>query len=227
MKVGVICSAGGSAFFKAAELAMESGLLGTDDLLVITDRDCGAEDTSRDRGIAHVRIDDPDRAGFSQRAAERLDSFGCNLALLIFSRLVSCELYAQFPTLNVHPALLPAFPGFNALGQASRAGVRFLGATLHVVTEGVDDGPIVSQVVSPLVADDLAHLSYVQKSYLLLVAMDLFRNDLIKVDPASQTFTLKQGIRSTFSANPALQTGPVVAGFRRFQDSLARQMLQP
>jgi len=73
-----------------------------------------------------------------------------------FMRIVPPEAVREFPErmLNIHPSLLPAFPGLRPHRQALRAGVRFSGCTVHFVDDGVDTGPIVLQAVVPVAPDD-------------------------------------------------------------------------
>lgn len=73
-----------------------------------------------------------------------------------FMRVLSADFVRAFPRriLNIHPALLPAFPGLDAQKQALEYGVKFSGCTVHIVDEGVDTGPIVCQAVVPVRDDD-------------------------------------------------------------------------
>ncbi len=72
-------------------------------------------------------------------------------------RLLSPYFVAAFPQriLNIHPALLPSFPGEDAQRQALEHGVKFTGCTVHIVNEGMDTGPIVAQAVVPVLDDDI------------------------------------------------------------------------
>jgi phosphoribosylglycinamide formyltransferase-1 len=71
-----------------------------------------------------------------------------------FMRLLGPETVRRWPMLNVHPSLLPAFPGVRAVTQALAHGVKVTGVTVHLVDEGVDSGPIVAQEPVPVAADD-------------------------------------------------------------------------
>jgi phosphoribosylglycinamide formyltransferase 1 len=77
------------------------------------------------------------------------------VALAGYMELLSAELVARFESriVNVHPALLPAFPGLDAIGQALDAGVRVTGVTVHFVDEGIDSGPIILQRAVPVPPD--------------------------------------------------------------------------
>lgn len=78
------------------------------------------------------------------------------VALAGFMRILGPTFLGHFPqrVVNIHPSLLPAFPGLHAQEQALRHGVRFSGCTVHFVDEGVDSGPIILQAVVPVLADD-------------------------------------------------------------------------
>lgn len=78
------------------------------------------------------------------------------VALAGFMRLLTPRFLAAFPgrVLNIHPSLLPAFPGLRAQAQALRAGVRIAGATVHRVTAGTDEGPILAQGAVPVMPGD-------------------------------------------------------------------------
>lgn len=94
-----------------------------------------------------------DRAGRDRAMAEWLRSQGAELVVLAgYMQLLSGEFVERFPSrvINVHPALLPSFPGLDAIGQAARHGVRVSGVTVHFVDAGVDTGPIILQEAIPL-----------------------------------------------------------------------------
>ena len=91
--------------------------------------------------------------------AARLKAAGVDLVCLAgFMRLVKRPLLDAFPDriLNIHPALLPAFPGLEAWRQALEAGVAETGCTVHFVDEGMDTGPVILQEKVPVLADDTA-----------------------------------------------------------------------
>jgi phosphoribosylglycinamide formyltransferase-1 len=95
----------------------------------------------------------PDRAAFDEAVAGVLDEWGVELVCLAgYMRLLSPEFVHRYRgrILNVHPALLPMFPGLHAQRQALEHGVKVSGATVHFVDEGVDTGPIVLQSAVPV-----------------------------------------------------------------------------
>src|SRR5690606_15658982 len=177
-----------------------------EDVLIITDRDCGAEESCRQLGIRQVRIPGIGNREFSYAAAQRATEHGVSALLLLFGRLVTEELFDTIPTFNIHPSLLPSFQGFGAIKQARACGVTLLGATLHEVDAKPDSGRIVSQVTSPIGKeadlDTMQRISFVQKVYLSLV----FYEHICGVASG----------RNTPSASPALCSSGLVAAFRDF-----------
>ncbi len=98
-----------------------------------------------------------EREAFDREVVAVLKEFRVDLVCLTgFMRILSPAFVREFPRriLNVHPALLPAFPGENAQRQALEYGVKFSGCTVHLVDEGVDTGPIVCQAVVPVEDND-------------------------------------------------------------------------
>jgi phosphoribosylglycinamide formyltransferase-1 len=77
-----------------------------------------------------------------------------------YMQLLTAGFLAQFPAINVHPSLLPAFPGLDAVGQALAAGVRETGVTVHLVDEGVDSGPVLAQEAVRIEKGDTADSLY-------------------------------------------------------------------
>jgi phosphoribosylglycinamide formyltransferase-1 len=175
MRLGIVGSAGGSSILsaiacvRAADLAFEP--------VVVTDRDCGLERSASANGYCTTRIayDSPD--GFSAKAAAFFAEQKCRNVILFYSRRVTAPLFESVLVHNVHPSLLPAFPGLNAVARTLESGVRFLGSTLHEVDAGVDTGAICAQACSPLAAETslprAERLAFLQKVYLALVWYEL------------------------------------------------------
>jgi phosphoribosylglycinamide formyltransferase-1 len=101
--------------------------------------------------------DFPSRERYDEALVERLRSYEVDLVCLAgFMRLFSPQFVRAFPgrILNVHPSLLPAFPGLHAQRQALEHGVKVSGATVHLVDEELDHGPILVQRAVPVLEDD-------------------------------------------------------------------------
>jgi phosphoribosylglycinamide formyltransferase-1 len=106
---------------------------------------------ARAAGVAHevfATADFADRVARDLAMAEWLCERGVQLVVLAgYMQLVSPDFLARFPgaVINLHPALLPAFPGLDAVGQALAYGVKVFGVTVHFVDEGIDSGPVILQ----------------------------------------------------------------------------------
>jgi phosphoribosylglycinamide formyltransferase 1 len=129
--------------------------------VVLSDRaDAHALERARAAGIPALHVPRkglPDRAAYDARVVEVLREHTVEwVALAGYLRLVTPTFLQAFPwrVLNIHPALLPAFPGLHAQAQALAAGVRISGCTVHLVDEGTDTGPIVAQAAVPVLPDD-------------------------------------------------------------------------
>lgn len=116
--------------------------------------------TAKAAGIPAVAIehcDYPDRVSFDRALAEAIDRFEPDLVVLAgFMRILTAGFVQHYHgrLLNIHPSLLPSFPGLATHQQALDAGVKFHGATVHFVTPELDHGPIVEQAVVPVLEDD-------------------------------------------------------------------------
>ena len=160
LRVGVLASGRGSNFAAIAEAAA-SGRLAAHPVVLVADRaSAAALDIARARGVAAVVVeprDHPTREAFDKALIAVLAEWRVDLVCLAgFMRVLGSAFVQHFRgrLLNIHPALLPAFPGLHAQRQALAHGVKVAGATVHFVDEGVDTGPIVLQAAVPVLEDD-------------------------------------------------------------------------
>lgn len=151
LRLGVLVSGRGSNLRAIAE-AIDDGRLDASIATVISNRPDAASLTwSRARDLPAVLVDHttfPSRAAFDAAVTAELRRQRVDTVVLAgFERIVTATLLDAFPhrVLNVHPALLPAFPGLHAQRQALEYGVRVSGATVHFVDAAVDHGPIILQ----------------------------------------------------------------------------------
>jgi phosphoribosylglycinamide formyltransferase-1 len=103
----------------------------------------------------------PHRENFDEELVKTLKGYQVDLVVLAgFMRVLTPTLLRQFPgrVMNIHPALLPSFPGLGVRQKAIDYGVRFSGCTVHFVDEGVDTGPIIIQAVVPVYPEDTEDL---------------------------------------------------------------------
>lgn len=97
------------------------------------------------------------RAAFSEAIHREIEQAGAEgIVLAGFMRVLTSDLVGQHPNriLNIHPSLLPAFPGANAIAHALQHGVKVTGVTVHFVDEKVDHGPIIAQRAVPVLSND-------------------------------------------------------------------------
>lgn len=158
--IGVLISGRGSNL-QAIIDAIAARRLDATTAVVVSNR-AGAQglQRARDAGIEAVHLDPrgyPDRDAYDRALADLLRARGVALVCLAgFMRLIGRPLLDAFPDriLNIHPSLLPSFPGLDAQRQALEYGVRVTGATVHLVNAQLDAGPIVLQAAVPVMEDD-------------------------------------------------------------------------
>ena len=133
----------------------------------------------------------PDRGARDRAIAEWLIEQGVELVVLAgYMQLLSTSFLGRFPdrVINVHPALLPAFPGLGAVQQAIDYGVKVFGVTVHFVDEGVDSGPVILQRALELPdaddADAVLELLHPVEHELLPEAVSLIARGAVTFDPA-------------------------------------------
>jgi len=158
--IGILISGRGSNM-RAILDRIASGELDARAVLVISNEPKAAGlAAAREFSVPTVVIDhrdSPTREEHDAKMAEALEAKGARLVCLAgYMRLLSPSFVERFQgrILNVHPSLLPAFPGKEAQRQALEAGVKFSGCTVHYVDEHVDSGPIVLQEMVPVLDDD-------------------------------------------------------------------------
>jgi len=130
--------------------------------LVISNKaDASALEVARRAGVPHVVYlnpkDYPDRARFDAACADLIDQHDCQWIVLAgYMRILSSFFVRRFPQriINIHPAILPAFPGAHAVEDALAYGVNVTGCTVHLVDEVLDGGPILAQAVVPVLDGD-------------------------------------------------------------------------
>ena len=160
-RVGVLASGGGTNL-QALIDAQGTGALGPGQLVVVgaNRANCGALGRARAAGIDTFCVehrDFPTREAFDAAVVAALQAARVDWVVLAgFMRILTPVFLSAFPgrAINIHPALLPSFPGVDGQGQAFRHGVKVAGCTVHFVEEGVDSGPIIAQAAVPVLDDD-------------------------------------------------------------------------
>jgi phosphoribosylglycinamide formyltransferase 1 len=160
VRLGVLASGRGTNL-QAIIDAIARGVLRARLAVVVSDRETApALDRARRWGAPAIFVnpkDAEDRAAHDDALVRVLQSHAVDLVCLAgFMRLLGPAFLRAFPdrVLNIHPSLLPAFPGLGAQRQALAHGVKISGATVHFVDEGLDSGPIIVQEAVPVLSGD-------------------------------------------------------------------------
>ena len=216
LKVGVLVSGRGSNMEALAEAC------GADDhpaaiSVVVSNRPNAAGlERAASFGIATEVVDHTafaDKAAFEAEVIRVLEEYGVELICLAgFMRVVSEDFVARFPhkILNIHPSLLPAFPGLHVQRKAIEYGVRFSGCTVHFVVSEVDAGPIVLQAVVPIEQDDtegtLAARILEQEHRIYPEAVQLFAQGRLRIDDRRVLIAgEREGRRPTEGREPGVE----------------------
>lgn len=161
IRIGVLISGSGTNL-QAIIDACKSGYINGDVVVVISNKeDAYGRERARKAGIPEYFVSHKgkSREEFEKELIEILDSYEVDLvALAGFMRILSPYFVRHYygRLMNIHPALLPAFPGINVQEKQWEYGVKIAGCTVHFVDEGTDTGPIIIQAAVPVFSDDTA-----------------------------------------------------------------------
>lgn len=192
MRIGILISGRGSNMESLARACAEPGFPAEVAVVVSNKPTAGGLERAAELGLPTAVVDDSgelSREAFAGTLVEVLRAHDVEAVCLAgFMRLLPRSFLAAFPgrVLNVHPSLLPAFPGINAHHQALEYGVRYSGCTVHFVTEVMDAGPIILQAVVPVRQDDtpsrLAARVLCEEHRIYPQAVRLLAADRLRVD---------------------------------------------
>jgi phosphoribosylglycinamide formyltransferase-1 len=160
MRLGVLVSGSGTNLQAVLDAVARGALDARVAVVVSNVADAKALERARAAGVEALVVDHkgfPDRASFDAAVVGALEARQVEVVVLAgFMRIVTGVLLDAFPmrVVNVHPALLPAFPGVNAQKQALDYGVRVTGCTVHFVDSGTDTGPVIAQATVPVLDGD-------------------------------------------------------------------------
>lgn len=161
-KLGILLSGRGSNF-EAIARNVRDGKIDAEIAIVIANKpNANGLAMARSLGLAAECIPSKglEREDYDRQVVARLREAHVDLVCLAgYMRLLSAWFVEQYPqrVLNIHPSLLPSFPGLEAQKQALEHGVKFSGCTVHFVDERLDAGPILKQAVVPVLAEDDEH----------------------------------------------------------------------
>lgn len=213
IKLGVLVSGRGSNL-QAIIDNIESGKLAAQVAVVISDQpDAYSLERARKHHIAAVHVSAKGfkgkRDAYDALLVTELKKHGVELVCLAgFMRIITPTLLKEFPNrvLNIHPALLPSFPGLHVQKAAIEHGAKFSGCTVHFVDEGMDSGPVIIQAVVPVLDNDtedtLSARILKQEHTIYSQAIQLYAQGRLQVE--GRRVTVRDGKTSTdaFLINP-------------------------
>ncbi len=209
-RVGILISGRGSNMAALAAAAAHPDYPAEIALVLSNDPEAAGLAIAAQAGLATAAIDHRpykrDRAAHEMAIAHRLDAAGVEIVCLAgYMRLLTPLLVGRYAgrMLNIHPSLLPAFPGLDSHHRALAAGVKLHGCTVHLVTETMDEGPILAQAAVPVLDSDteetLAARVLAQEHRLYPAALAHFAAGQPGTPPAA----------TTFLCNPLLESRPL------------------
>ncbi len=192
LRLGVLASGGGSNLQSIIDRCADQSLTAEIAILICNNPDSGALTRAENAGIKTCCINHRDfdqRAVFDRQVVQQLQAAEVELVVLAgFMRIIGPIFLEAFPQriINIHPALLPAFPGLHVQQQAIDYGARFSGCTVHFVDDGVDTGPIILQAVVPVLdedsAEDLTARILVEEHKIYPRAIQLFAEGRLQIE---------------------------------------------
>ena len=190
-KLAVLVSGRGSNLQAIIDSIEKNNLAAEISLVLSNVKDAYALERGKKHGLEVVFLDPkvfPDKADYEQQMIDLLQSKSVDLVCLAgFMRILGEKFIEAFSgkIINIHPSLLPAFPGLNVQKKALEHGAKFSGCTVHFVNEEVDGGPIIKQAVVPIhdgdSIDSLSERILEQEHIIYPEAIRLIIEDKIKV----------------------------------------------
>ncbi len=218
VKVGVLVSGRGSNL-QAIIDNIEKGRLSAEIAVVISDQaDAYALERARTHNVPAVHVSAKGYKGkreeYDALLVKELQKRNVEIVCLAgFMRMITPALIKAFPNriLNIHPALLPAFPGLHVQKAALAHGVKFSGCTVHFVDEGMDTGPIIIQAVVPVLDNDtedsLSARILKQEHKIYSRAIQLYAEGRLKIEGRRVVVAGNRQSADEFLINPGLPHG--------------------
>ena len=192
LRVGVLASGNGSNLQALIDRSEDGSLPAEVSCVISNNASAFALERARRHGITAIHLDHrlfSDREAYDKAAVDSLRENGVALVTLAgFMRIISPVLIDAFPNaiMNIHPALLPSFPGLHAQRQALDHGVKIAGCTVHFVDAGTDTGPIICQAAVPVLDGDteesLSARILVEEHRLYPLAVKLFAEGKLSIE---------------------------------------------
>lgn len=160
MSIAVFASGSGTNFQAIVERMQRENWSERVSLLISDQPKAKALERAEKFGIPHLFIDPKQfnsKAEYERKILQYLQQYKIKWVILAgYMRLIGSTILTEYEgrIINIHPSLLPAFPGINAIGQAFDYPVKISGVTIHFIDEGMDTGPIIAQEAVPIAEDD-------------------------------------------------------------------------
>jgi phosphoribosylglycinamide formyltransferase-1 len=215
LRLGVLASGSGTNLQAIIDRCRDGSLAAEIAVVITNNPGAGALDRASRAGVPTLCINHRDfarREEFDRAVVKALQDARVDLVVLAgFMRIITQAFIEAFPdrVINIHPALLPAFPGLHVQQQAIDYGARFSGCTVHFVDGGVDTGPIIIQAVVPVLpedtADTLAARILEQEHRIYPRAIQLIAEGRVRVDGRRVTISPACPADPTALINPAAE----------------------
>jgi phosphoribosylglycinamide formyltransferase-1 len=160
VRFGVLISGSGSNLQAILDECASGEIDGEVAVVISNKGDAFGLERARRAGVPAIHIapaDFADRAAYDHALCVELDNRGTDYVVMAgYMKLLGLEVLSAYPfsVLNLHPALLPSFPGAHAIGDAFEFGAKVTGVTVHFANEVFDEGPIIAQQAVPILEDD-------------------------------------------------------------------------
>ena len=218
LQLAVLASGSGTNF-QAMVDAVRRGALDADIRIVICNRPgAGVIDRAKAAGVICAVMDHklwPSREAYDQAVADAVRKSGADtVALAGYMRMLTPVFLNAFPhrVINIHPALLPSFPGVHGAAEAQAWGVKITGCTVHLVDEIMDHGSVIVQAAVPAIAgepvDDLQNRIHAQEHRIYPQALQWFAENRIQMDAGGRSLHLLPGTRPLAAAAPGVLVSP-------------------
>ena len=214
LRIGVLASGGGTNLQSIIDGCINGNINGEIVTVISNNPGAGALQRASNAGINTTCINHRDfdqRDEFDAKVVACLSEKNVELVVLAgFMRIIGQQFLDAFPEqiMNIHPALLPAFPGLHVQQKALDYGARFAGCTVHFVDGGVDTGPIIAQAVVPVLDDDtndsLSARILVQEHIIYPQAIQWFAQGALRIKKRKVTVVSQQKPPSHALINPPL-----------------------
>ena len=203
LNIGVLVSGSGTNLQAIIDRISDGSLSAQIACVISNKADAYALERAKAHGIPAVHLDHrafTGREAYDGALVDTLRAHGVQLVVLAgFMRIITPVLLEAFPLsiMNIHPALLPSFPGLHAQLQAVQYGVKISGCTVHFVDEGTDTGPIIMQVAVPVLDGDteetLSARIQVEEHRIFPEAIQLFAEGRLRVEGRKVTVAPPDG----------------------------------